>query len=71
MQQFYDFKIEKISEMETDFLVREIREHLSESLINFARFIEAILNPANVPMFLYPIIKAMDENDKKKLKSLC
>jgi len=65
-----DFKIEKIAEIETDFLVREIRDHLSESLVNFARFVEAILNPQNVPMFLYPIIKAMDEDDKKKLTNL-
>jgi len=65
-----DFKIEKIAEVETDFLVREIRDHVSESLVNFARFVEAILNPANVPMFLYPLIKAMDEDDKKKLVDL-
>jgi len=65
-----DFKIEKASETETDFLVREIRESVGETLENFLRFVEAILNPVNVPMFLFPIIKSLNTEEKNKLSEI-
>ena len=65
-----DFKIEKIAETETDFLVREIRGATGETLENFLRFVEAILNPVNVPMFLFPIIKSLSVEEKKKLSEI-
>jgi len=65
-----DFKIEKASETETDFLVREIRESVGETLENFLRFVEAVLNPVNVPMFLFPIIKSLNTEEKNKLSEI-
>ena len=65
-----DFKIEKVAETETDFLVREIRESLGETLENFLRLIEIILNPVNVPMFLFPIIKSLNTEEKNKLSEI-
>ena len=62
-----DFKIEKLADIETDFLIREIRSQIGEGLENFLRFVEAILNPVNVPMFLFPVIKSLDEKEKEKL----
>lgn len=65
-----DFRIEKITEIETDFLIREIRNSVGETLENFLRFIEAILNPVNVPMFLFPIIKSLNTEEKNKLSEI-
>src|SRR3989344_7389868 len=62
-----DFRIEKTAQTKTDFLVREIRESIGETLENFLRLIEAILNPVNVPMFLFPIIKSLNTEEKNKL----
>ena len=65
-----DFRIEKTAQTETDFLVREIRESMGETLENFLRFVEAILNPVNVPMFLFPIIKSLNVEEKNKLSEI-
>ena len=65
-----DFKIEKVAQEETELLVREIRETIGETLENFLRFVEAILNPVNVPMFLFPIIKSLNSEEKNKLSEI-
>jgi hypothetical protein len=62
-----DFQIEKASENETDFLLREIRKVIAERLFNYLRFIESLLNPVSVPMFVYSIIKTLDVKDKERL----
>ena len=62
-----DFQIEKLAETETDFLVREIRKFVADKFMNYLRFIESILNPVNVPMFVFSIIKSIGEDEKKKL----
>ena len=65
-----DFGIEKTAQTETDFLIKEIRESIGETLENFLRFVEAILNPVNVPMFLFPIIKSLNVEEKNKLSEI-
>jgi len=65
-----DFKIEKLSDVETDFLVREVRSFVGESFENFLRFVEALLNPTNVPMFLFPVIKSLGVDEKEKLMEI-
>lgn len=62
-----DFGIEKIAENETDFLVREIRKFMADKFMNYLRFIESILNPVNVPMFVFSVVKSIGESEKKKL----
>jgi len=62
-----DFKIEKLSEIETDYLIREIRGQISEIMENFLRFVEAILNPINLPMYFFPFIKSLTSKEKEKL----
>ncbi len=66
----HDFYAEKISEIETDVLTREIRRFMADRIYNYLRFIETILNPVNVPMFIFSIIKSLDSSDKKKLSDL-
>ena len=46
-----DFQIEKLAEVETDYLIREIRKFSGEKFFNYFRFIESLLNPSNASMF--------------------
>ena len=62
-----DFQIEKISESETDFLLKEIRKLIAERFFNYLRFVESLLNPINVPMFVFSIVKTFSEKEKEKL----
>ena len=65
-----DFYIEKISETETDILIREVRRIIGDRLANYMRFIENLLNPVNVPMFVFSIIKTIDPEEKKRLQEI-
>ncbi len=65
-----DFSIERISEVESDYLVREIRRVMAEKFSNYIRFIEALLNPVNSPMFVFSVVKSLTSEDKEKLKDI-
>ena len=65
-----DFQIEKIAEIETDFLIREVRKFIADRFSNYLRFIETILHPINAPMFIFSIIKSMGVEEKKKLTNV-
>ena len=65
-----DFQIEKIAESETDFLIREVRKFVAEKLSNYLRFVEMILQPTNVPMSVFSIIKTLGTEDKDKLTEI-
>jgi len=65
-----DFHIEKIAELETELLIREVRRFVGDKMVNYMRFIESLLNPVNVPMFVFSIIKALNAEDKKKLSEM-
>lgn len=62
--------IERASDVETDYLLREIRRYVAEKLFNFHRFVEALLNPSNVPMYIFSMIKTLGADDKKKLSDI-
>ena len=40
---------------------------MADKFMNYLRFIESILNPVNVPMFVFSIVKSIGEDEKKKL----
>jgi len=65
-----DFHIEKAAETETEILVREVRGLVGDKLMNYMRFIESLLNPVNVPMFIFSIIKLIDAEEKKRLSEI-
>ncbi len=65
-----DFQIEKAAETETEILVREVRRFVGDKLMNYMRFIESLLNPVNVPMFVFSIIKLIDAEEKKRLSEI-
>ena len=62
-----DFQIEKIAEVETDILIREVRKFIADKFSNYLRFVETILNPSNAPMFVFSIVKSIGVEEKKKL----
>ena len=63
------FDIEEI-DVETDFLLRRIRRVVSERISGYLRFIEVILNPSNCPIFIFKLIKKINEEDKKQLSEI-
>jgi len=65
-----DFSIEKISEAETDFLLREIRKFMADKFMNYLRFAESLLNPVNVPMFVFSIVKSIGVEEKNLLTEI-
>ncbi|MEX0920661.1 MAG: hypothetical protein WDZ62_00125 [Candidatus Pacearchaeota archaeon] len=65
-----EFHIEKIAEVETEVIIREIRKFVGEKIMNYMRFVENLLNPVNVPMFVFTIVKVMDSDDKKRLSEI-
>ncbi len=65
-----DFHIEKIAEFETEILIREVRKFMGDKMLNYMRFIENLLNPVNVPMFIFSIIKLLDTEEKKGLSEI-
>ncbi|MFH1592155.1 MAG: hypothetical protein ABIB47_02185 [Candidatus Woesearchaeota archaeon] len=62
-----DFHIEKVAEVETEILIREIRKFIADKLANYLRFIETLLNPMNAPMFVFSVMKSISVDDKGKL----
>jgi len=65
-----DFHIEKIAEIKTEFLIREIRKFMADRFSNYLRFVEALLNPQNAPMFVFSVVKSIGNEDKKKLTEI-
>jgi len=65
-----DFHIEKISEHDTDLLICEVRKFIGDKLANYMRFVENLLNPVNVPMFIFSIVKLLDSDEKKSLEEM-
>jgi hypothetical protein len=62
-----DFYIEKISEIETDYLIREIRKLMTDRFANYLRFVETFLHPANAPIFVMSIAKLITSDERKSL----
>lgn len=64
------FSIEKVTEDETDFLLREIRKYIADKYSNYHRFVELLINPANASVFVFSILKGMNADDKKLIENL-
>lgn len=65
-----DFYIERISEVETEILIREIRRYIAEKLANYMRFLEGIIHPINSPIFIFSIIKTINQEQKNQLTEI-
>lgn len=65
-----DFYIEKIAESETDYPLREIRKFVAEKISNYIRFVETLLSPSNVQMFVFAVVKNLSAKDKELLSTI-
>tara|TARA_Y100000310_G_scaffold337938_1_gene426264 strand:- start:1562 stop:2050 length:489 start_codon:yes stop_codon:yes gene_type:complete len=65
-----DFNIEKSAETETDYLIREVRRLIAEKFSNYLRFVETLLNPINVPVSIFSIVKTLGTEEKNKLTEI-
>ncbi|MBI5149112.1 hypothetical protein HZA33_05520 [Candidatus Pacearchaeota archaeon] len=65
-----DFEVEKVSERETDYLLRELRKVIAEKEIAVLRFLEMLLNPSNAPFFIFTVIKNLSASDKKVIEKI-
>ena len=65
-----DFHIERVMDMETYFLIREIRRFMADKFSGYLRFAETLLNPANAPMFVFSFIRVLGSEEKKKLAEI-
>ncbi len=61
-----DFQIEKM-DPDSDFLIREVRRWVSEKSVNYLKLVETLMNPSNVPFFVYSIVKVLGKEEKDKL----
>lgn len=65
-----DFSIEKAVEFEGEILIREIRRFLGDKIANYMRLVENLINPVNVPIFVFSIVKSLDQEDKEALSEI-
>ncbi len=65
-----DFVIEKATDFEGEFLIREIRRFVGDKIANYMRLVENLMNPVNVPIFVFSMVKALNEEDKKALSEM-
>jgi len=65
-----DFQVEALADHESDFLIREIRKTIAEKFSALLRFIDVLVNPSNAPMFVFPLIKSINNGERKKLEEI-
>lgn len=65
-----EFHIEKISEIETDFLLREVRRYMAEKYLNYLKFVENLIHPTESSIFVFSVIKALGVEEKEELKRI-
>ncbi|MCK5321235.1 hypothetical protein KAJ38_01535 [Candidatus Pacearchaeota archaeon] len=65
-----NFDIEKTIDKESIFLIREIRRTINEKLSAYTHLFETLLNPTATPMFMFSILRGIDEDNKKKIKEV-
>jgi len=65
-----DFDIEKITEKESSFLIREIRRIINEKLSAYLHLFETLINPTAPPMFIFSTLRGINEDDKEQIKNI-
>jgi len=65
-----DFDVEKASEKETDFIIREVRRIVIEKISAYMHLFETILNPSSGSLLIFSVIKNLDHDDKKDIREL-
>jgi len=65
-----DFDIEKLSEKEGGFLIRDVRRIIGEKVGAYLHFFETLINPSSPPLFVFSFLKNLSESDKKEIKEI-
>lgn len=65
-----EFEIEKVSEKETDFLLREVRRAVIEKVSAYIHLFETILSPSSGSLLIFSILKSLNEEDKKTIRGI-
>ncbi len=65
-----DFDIEKIVEKETSFVLRDMRRMINEKLSAYLHFFEVLMNPSSPPMFVFSMLKNLNEQDHQIIKKI-
>jgi hypothetical protein len=65
-----DFDIEKITDKESIFLIREIRRTIGEKISAYSHLFETLINPSSPPMFIFSALRGINGEDKEKIKEI-
>jgi hypothetical protein len=65
-----DFEIEKVTEKETDFILRETRRTIIEKFSAYMHLFETMLNPSSGSLLIFSILKNLNEEDKKEIREV-
>lgn len=64
------FEIEKISQHESEMVLREVRKHMVDKAVAYLRFFELLLNPTNAPLFIFGLTKNLEACDKQLIEAV-
>ncbi|MBT3397552.1 hypothetical protein HOA55_03830 [archaeon] len=65
-----DFDIEKSFDKLTRYPLREIRRAINEKFTAYFHLFETLMNPSSPPMFIFSVLKGLDETDKKSIREI-
>jgi hypothetical protein len=65
-----DFDIEKITDKESIFLIREVRRTMNEKISAYIHLFETLINPNSPPMFVFSILRNVSTSDKETIKKI-
>jgi len=65
-----NFDINKLSEIETDTLLRDIRKAVMDKILAYLRFVELLLNPSEGSLFFFSLVKGLGSDDKKTAEGI-
>jgi hypothetical protein len=65
-----NFDIGRVSEKDTNTLLREIRKSLIDKVIAYFKFIEMMINPGNSSLFFFSLVKGLASKEKRVLERL-
>lgn len=64
-----DFEVDKI-DRDSETFMRVVRKAMMEKVVNSMGFVDALLNPTNLPRIYFPYVKSMSGDDKKRLERI-
>lgn len=63
-----DFDIEKLSEKDSMFLLRDIRRTINEKLTAYINLLENLINPSSPSIFVFSILRGVENKNRSFMK---